>query len=433
MGIAVYYHESTIFFALEDGMKNVPVPSRLWYENEERVLSFPDRWDVANLTSPGFDKPGLSSEEIRDRIMHPVEGPTLEELALGRKQAVIVFDDMTRPTPVKDVAPHVLDCLLRSGMAKENIRFIWALGAHGTYDMISARKKLGDEIVKNYAVYNHDAFQNTVRIGRTPTGVELWFNREFMECDLKIGIGCITPHVHVGFGGGAKIILPGVAGIETINQFHNQLYRDQARTGLGNFDNNIMKPECDAAGDMAGLNFKVDCLLNRRGQIASLFAGPFRATHAAGAAEGKEHYGIPFSTGYDIVVCNAYGKVTESAIALMLALMTLKQGAQGTGVLITDAPEGQVPHYVMRQWGKEYGGRHYTPRGPGFVNLFMKKLVVMNPTPDRTSLDLVCRFDDAVVLETWEEVLRVLEKDYPGGAKVAVIQDGTMQYLKMQA
>ena len=147
---------------------------------------------------------------------------------------------MTRPTPVGDVAPFVLEALHRAGMKKDQIRFLWALGSHGAYDMINARKKLGDAIVENYAVFNHDPFQNTVHAGRTPTGVELWFNREFMNCDLKIGIGCITAHVHVGFGGGAKIILPGVAGIETINQFHNQLYRDQSRTGLGNFDHNIM-------------------------------------------------------------------------------------------------------------------------------------------------------------------------------------------------
>jgi nickel-dependent lactate racemase len=30
-----------------------------------------------------------------------VEGPSLEELAKGKREAVIVFDDMTRPTPVK--------------------------------------------------------------------------------------------------------------------------------------------------------------------------------------------------------------------------------------------------------------------------------------------------------------------------------------------
>ncbi len=414
-----------------DHMKKISVPSRLWYENKERELSFPDRWKVDNLTSPGFDKPGLSPQQIREKVENPIEGPSLVELAQGKKQAVIVFDDMTRPTPVKDVAPYVLDCLHRAGMKNDQIRFIWALGSHGAYDMINARKKLGDDIVENYAVYNHDPFQNTVRAGRTPTGVEVWFNREFMDCDLKIGIGCITAHVHVGFGGGAKLIMPGVAGIETINQFHNQLFRDASRTGLGNFDNNIMRAECDAAGDLAGLNFKVDCLINRRGEITGLYAGPFRATHEAGAREGKEHYGIDFSGGYDIVVCNAYGKANESAIALLLALMTMKPGGEGTAVLISDAPEGQVPHYVMRAWGNDYGGRHYTAKSPGFVQLLMKKLVVFNPHPDRTGLDLICHVDDATIVKTWEDVLKILEEDYPEGAKVAVIQDGTMQYMKM--
>ncbi len=80
-------------------MKTVSVPSRLWYENKDRSLTFPDRWEVDNLTSPGFEKPGLSPEEIREKVVNPIAGPSLAELATGRKQAVIVFDDMTRPTP----------------------------------------------------------------------------------------------------------------------------------------------------------------------------------------------------------------------------------------------------------------------------------------------------------------------------------------------
>ncbi len=410
-------------------MKKISIPSRLWYENEERELTLPESWQVDNLNSPGFDKPGLSPGQIKEKVDHPLAGLTLEEMAKGKKQAVIVFDDMTRPTPVKEVAPFVLESLHRAGMKKDQVRFIWALGAHGAYNMIHARKKLGDEVVRNYAVYNHDPFQNTVRAGRTPTGVELWFNREFMACDLKIGIGCITPHVHVGFGGGAKIVLPGVAGIESINQFHNQLYRDQGRTGLGNFENNIMRAECNAAGDAGGLDFKVDCLVNRRGQITNLYAGPFRATHAAGAAEGKEHYGVPHAKGYDLAVCNAYAKANESAIALFLSLMLLKP-REGTAVLISDAPEGQVPHYVMRAWGSDYGGRHYIPRPKGFMQRLIKKLIVMAPCPDLTSLDLICRIEDAVIVKTWPEVLSILEKDFPGSPKVAVVQDGTMQYLK---
>lgn len=410
-------------------MQKISVPSRLWYENQERELTFPDRWKIDNLNSPGFDKPGLSPQQIKEKIENPIEGPALEALAAGKKQAVIVFDDMTRPTPVKDMAPPIVAALHRAGLKRDQIRFIWALGGHGAYDMINARKKLGEEIVENYAVYNHDPFQNTVRVGRTPTGVELWFNREFMACDLKIGLGCITPHVHVGFGGGAKLILPGVAGLETINQFHNQLCRDESRTGLGNFEDNIMRVECDASGDAVGLNFKVDCLVNRRGEITDLFAGPFRATHQTGAEEGKGHYGVPYATGYDLVVANAYAKANESAIALRIALMAAKP-QEGVVVLISDAPEGQVPHYVFRTWGSDYGGRQYIPRPKGSAKVLMKKLIVLAPYPDRTGLDLICHVDDALFVKTWPECLALLEKEFPGEAKVAVVQDGTMQYMK---
>ena len=410
-------------------MIHLSIPSRLWYENEERELCFPDRWQVDNLNSPGFEKPGLTTEQIREKIETPIGGPRLEELARGKKRAVIVIDDMSRPTPGKDIAAVVLGALHRAGMKKNQIRFLWALGCHGAHDMIHARKKLGDEIVENYPIYNHDAFQNLVRVGRTPTGVELWFNREFMACDLKIGIGCITPHVQLGFGGGAKLILPGVAGLETISQFHNTQYRDRNSTGLGKFDRNIMRGECDAAGDAVGLNFKIDCLINRRGEVADLFAGHFKTTHAAGAEAGREHYGIPRTGGYDLVVSNAYAKANESAIALGLGLSLTTRG-QGTVVLICDAPEGQIPHYLMRAWGSDYGGRHYTPRPPGFVPRFLKKLIVLAPHPDRLSLDMICNADDAVYVKTWPQVLSLLETDFPGAAKVAVLQDGTMQYVK---
>ncbi len=99
-------------------------------------------------------------------------------------------------------------------------------------------------------------------------------------------------------------------------------------------------------------------------------------------------------------------------------------------MLISDAPEGQVPHYVMRAWGSDYGGRHYNPRPKGFVRRLLRKLIVMAPYPDRTSLDLICHPDDAITVKTWPEVLAILEKDFPGRPKVAVVQDGTMMYMK---
>lgn len=411
-------------------MQTVKVPSRLWYGNEERELFFPAAWQVDNLTTPGLEKPALSPQQIAELIDHPQGSLPLSEMAAGRKQAVIVFDDMTRPTPVSAVAPHILAILHRAGLKRDQIRFIWALGSHGTYDMIAARKKLGDEIVENYAVYNHDAFQNTVFVGKTPDGVELSLNREFMSCDLKIGIGCITAHVHAGFGGGAKIILPGVAAIESIREFHDQYHKDPTRVGLGNFENNIMCCQCDAAGDLAGLDFKVDCLINRRGEIANLYAGSFRQTHSRGSNEGINHYGIVASGSYDIVVSNSYGKANESAIALAVARSALKPGATGTAVVISDAPEGQVPHYVFRSWGTGYGGKQFQVRPKGFTKQFAKKVIMLNPQPTPTCMDWFGQPEDVVVVKTWPEVLDILRAEYPGQPRVGVIPDGTMQYVR---
>jgi nickel-dependent lactate racemase len=411
-------------------LKKISVPARRWYGNREKIISVPARWQVDNLTSPGLEKKALSAGQLKNRIDHPVEGAPLVELARGKKQAIIVFDDMTRPTPVKDVAPHVLQILHQAGMKREQIRFIWALGSHGAYDMLAARKKLGEEIVENYPVYNHDAFQNTVQVGKTPGGINVLFNREFMSCDLKIGIGCITPHVHVGFGGGAKIIFPGVAGIESIKRFHEHFNVDPSRHGLGNFENNMMRFECDAAGDLAGLDFKVDCLVNRRGEIASVYAGSFRATHRQSAAEAKDAYGIKTSGGYDIVIANTYAKANESGIALLLIRQLLRNDKKGIGVIISDAPEGQVPHYVFGPWGTDYGGRHYHFMRKGFILSLMKKLIVLNPRPTPSCLKWIGHEDDVDVAKTWPDVLRMLQKEFPAVAKVGLIPDATMQYLK---
>jgi hypothetical protein len=194
-----------------------------------------------------------------------------------------------------------------------------------------------------------------------------------------------------------------------------------------------MRAECDAAGDIVGLNFKVDCLINRRGEIASLYAGSFHATHEQGAKEAKETYGITCSGGYDIVVANSYAKANESAIALLLARMLLKPDATGTAVLISDAPEGQVPHYVFRSWGTGYGGRHFKPRPKGSLASSLKKAIVLNPHPTPTCLDWVGPAEDVTVVKTWQKVLDILEAEYPATARAGVIQDGTMQYIKKPA
>jgi nickel-dependent lactate racemase len=408
-------------------MQEVTLPNMLWFGNVPRVIGFPDRWKVDLLEPPGFSKPALSHSAMEEAIARPIGSPTIHELAAEAHEVAIVFDDMTRPTPVADVLPFVLGPLTEAGVPDENIRFIPALGMHGAMTNMDLRKKLGDEVVRKYAVFNHNPYENCEYLGETGSGLPVYLNREFLTCDLRIGIGCITPHVRVGFGGGGKILLPGIAGVDTIKTWHKEvMMRAPATTGLGKFENNVMHREVVDVTRLSGLNLKVDALVNDRGQITDLFVGDPLEEHKVGVEEARRHYATRQSVGSDIMVVNAYGKYSEMFICLIMALGA-REFKKGTIVIVADAPDGQICHYLMRSFGKEYGGECYRPRGPLPDSL---KVIIMTEYPDKTMTDWVAPAHAVTVTGDWEETLTLLEADYPGEASVAVIPDGTMQYFR---
>jgi len=55
---------------------------------------------------------------------------------------------------------------------------------------------------------------------------------------------------------------------------------------------------------------------------------------------------------------------------------------------------------------------------------------MLNPQPTPTCLDWFGQPEDVMVVKTWPEVLGILQAEYPGQARVGIIPDGTMQYLR---
>jgi hypothetical protein len=51
------------------------------------------------------------------------------------------------------------------------------------------------------------------------------------------------------------------------------------------------------------------------------------------------------------------------------------------------------------------------------------------PWKDKTSADWICPPEQVTWAKSWRETIAMLQKDYPRGAKVAVIPDGTIQYF----
>jgi nickel-dependent lactate racemase len=340
---------------------------------------------------------------------------------------VILIDDMTRPTKSHQYLPPILETLREVGIPRDNIRFIMASGSHGPYDRLDFVKKLGEEIVAEYQTYNHNPYEYLDYIGETSRGTPLYVNAEVMNCDLKIGIGTILFHRLMGFSGGGKMIMPGVSGIKTIIHNHGEVggfgpdRRPHPSTGYLNYRENIMRLDAEEAARMAGLDFKVDTVLNLDRDPIAVHAGDFVQAHRRAAEAALRWHRTEAPKEMDVVVANAYMRASEAVLALWPAYASVKEN--GTIVLIPNAPEGQVNHWVFGKHGKFIGARlSHSGRRPLMKG---RRLIIYSPYKER-SLDL--RLGDptrTVWLRDWEEVLEVLGSEHGPHPRVAILPDAT--------
>jgi len=107
-------------------MNTIKLSQPAWYDPKEFVLSLPDGWQVEVCNMAGYNRSALTPDEIKAAISKPIGIPPIRELAKGKKEVVIIFDDMTRVTRVAEIVPFVLEELAEAGIPDSSIRFIMA-------------------------------------------------------------------------------------------------------------------------------------------------------------------------------------------------------------------------------------------------------------------------------------------------------------------
>ncbi|UCD57536.1 MAG: DUF2088 domain-containing protein, partial [Candidatus Hydrogenedentota bacterium] len=294
-------------------MKNncVSIPTRAWFGDRMLELKFPDNWEIHECRMAGHGTKAIGPDEIREAIENPIGAAPLSSLAKDKKRVVILFDDFTRPTQAEDIVPVVLDSLFKAGVKPDQIRFISALGTHRAMTRNEWAKKLGDDIVVNYPVYNHNAYEHLVDMGKSSKGTPILVNREYASCDLRIGIGCIIPHVDAGFSGGLKIVLPGVVGMETINYNHMTVTPRNPDGSISEFTfgkvyDNALRDDGHEVARKIGLDFKVDVIVNEKRETVKVFAGDGFDSFYEGVKFGKKFYATNPFLGADITVSNTF-------------------------------------------------------------------------------------------------------------------------------
>lgn len=411
--------------------QTIRIPIKAWYGDEEMELHLPESWEVQECRMAGHDTPPLTDEHLREALRRPLGTEPLRQMARGRKQVVILFDDLTRPAPTWKILPFVLEELREAGIADDRIRFVGAFANHAAMCLEDFAKKLGKDVVGRFRIYNHNPYEHLVDLGKTTKGTPVLINREVMACDLKIGIGGLIPHLGAGFGGGAKLAVPGVAGIASADHNHRVIggmggdRSAERKSRLGMVGGNEVREDIEEAVQKVGLDMKIDLLVNNRREIIGVFAGDFITQHRAGVEQAKKLYATRVAKDCDVVVTNTFPIENQMIKGIWPANLSLREG--GHAVVVVQSVEGQALHYLAGRFGTSYGGKMWGAPGQLLVPK-AERLLVCSAYLSRTDLDMYGPREKVVPCAKWGEVLIHLMAAHPQRARVAVYPYAAIQY-----
>ena len=169
-----------------------------------RHLEFPLgptlEWDVLE-PDPGE---GTGSSSVMAILEDVLSAPP----AAGAR-VVIVVPDLTRPAPVRETLSRLVEALERRGVARERQALLVASGTHAA--PASEALHQAWDIPRALALHVHDALTPGVALGSTRAGTPVEIDERYSRADWRITLGGVSFHYFAGFGGGPKMVFPGLA------------------------------------------------------------------------------------------------------------------------------------------------------------------------------------------------------------------------------
>lgn len=246
---------------------------------------------------------------LEKSLLTPDAGPPLPEITSPTDRVAIVHTDITRATPNRLILPVIVSLLEESGIPPEQITLINATGTHRPQTPHELEEMLGPEMVRRCKIVQHDALnrEKTIHAGSLETGNAVFFNRDYMEADIRIVTGFIEPHFFAGFSGGPKALLPGIAGMSSIMENHSPDNINTPSATWGITRGNPIWEEIAAAAELAPPEFMVNVALNSAGEITAVFSGELFAAHRIGCNFVRDQSMVHIDSAADIVITSNSG------------------------------------------------------------------------------------------------------------------------------
>lgn len=288
-------------------------------------------------------------------VRDPIGSKPLGEIVKTGDRIAIIVSDITRTwSRTKDYLPAIVEELNNNGVADSDIFVIVATGTHRDNNDEEKRLILGDALFERLQVFDHDAYGEdaNVFLGTTSRGTPVYIDKRAVEADKVILTGGITTHLFAGFGGGRKSVMPGLAGVETINHNHLLALTDAVGGGINQETcltkiegNRVSEDMCEVC---AFLNpcFLVNSIMDAEGDFVRIVAGHWYDAWYAGTEAVMELQGVEATAKADVVIGSSGGypmdiNLYQGMKAYAPAQMAMK--ANGIFIALLDCPDIYEP------------------------------------------------------------------------------------------
>jgi nickel-dependent lactate racemase len=324
---------------------------------EKKRFDLPGKWKVlANAVLQAEEIRQSVSEMVTHSIGNPIGTPPLEKLIKPSDNVTIVVDDMTRPTPKKEILACLLDHLQAFGVSRDRIDVVIGVGTHRPVADEELRAALGESVCRDIRFTNHDCrLGELVPVGRLTHAGEVRIHPLVAKADFRITIGSIIPHPFNGFGGGAKLIFPGVVNYDAIRAHHTSLML-AGGVALGNLRSNPFHDEISEAARLARLDFIINAVYDSEERVKAVVAGHFEKAHSVGSAMCYDECSVKFSDAADVTIASTFPYTEGPQLMKPLGPATAVTREGGTVILFASAIRGgRVPEPFLKSFDTAYG------------------------------------------------------------------------------
>lgn len=329
---------------------------QLKYGAQQVSFSFSESTDVLAIREP-LQK--VNEELFADGLKKEIGSANLD-----MRRTALVVADKTRLCEYAKYLPVLIRTLEEAGADSSRLTIYIAYGTHPRQSDEECRAVYGDAYGK-YRFIHHDCSdqRSFVSLGETSRGTPVLLRRDIVESSCVIAFGAISHHYFAGYGGGRKLVFPGLGFKDAIYRNHG-LFLDAKRRTLasgcqpGMLDGNPLAEDLAEYERFRPADFAVHGILDGKGRVCDLFPGRGTDHFRAACAVHGEYCEIVGASRYDVVFasCGGYPKdvnFIQSHKAIHNASQFVKDG--GRLVILAQCRDG-IGSGTFLPWF-ELGGR----------------------------------------------------------------------------